>query len=118
MRLRNLLVDPEQPISVIVKRQGEPTYNDLGELVPGQMDVVATTSQASLQPVSSATIQRESGRDVRSTHELYCPVLDCQADDEVEITFTKTDVVEHYTVNGRPQDWGTHLEVALVWLQS
>lgn len=118
MRLRNLLVDPEQPISVIVKRQGEPTYNDLGELVPGQMDVVATTSQASLQPVSSATIQRESGRDVRSTHELYCERLDCQADDQVEITHTQTGEVDHYVVNGRPQDWGTHLEVTLVWKSS
>lgn len=118
MRLRDLLVDPEQPVSVVVKRQGEPTYNDLGELVPGVLEVVATTSQASLQPVSSATIQRESGRDVRSTHELFCEPIDCQADDEVQVTFCKTGTTERYRVNGRPQDWGTHLEVALVWLQS
>ncbi len=118
MRLRNLLVDPEQPIEVRIVRQGEPTYNDLGELVPGTLEVVATTSQASLQPVSSATIQRESGRDVRSTHEMFCEPIDCQADDEVEVTFAKSGVTERYRVNGRPQDWGTHLEVALLWLQS
>ena len=91
---------------------------DLGELVPGTLEVVATTSQASLQPVSSATIQRESGRDVRSTHEMFCEPIDCQADDEVEVTFAKSGVTERYRVNGRPQDWGTHLEVALLWLQS
>lgn len=118
MDLSNVLADDEQPISITVKRQGPPVYDGLNQPKPGGFDVVAVTEQASIQPASSRTLQREAGRQTQSTHELFCAPLAIKPDDRLEVRCLKTGAIEVYAVNGRPRDFGTHLEVALVWQPS
>jgi hypothetical protein len=114
-RLVECLVDPEQPVRVIVLRKSEPTYDELNTLIPGGWVEVARTEIASVQPVSSETIQREAGLSRVSTHELFCVPLDIQGGDKVRVEYLRERRTVDYSVNGVPRNFATHLEVSLVW---
>ncbi|MGE5483168.1 MAG: hypothetical protein ACM3VX_09770 [Bacteroidota bacterium] len=109
---KRILADEENPVTVRILKPGLPIRNELNEEAPGPPVVVAVLTNTSLQPVRSETIQREAGWQVKSTHELYCEPCECQSGYTVEVTDSKGTTTV-YTVNGDPQDWGTHLEVAL-----
>ncbi|MDI6872146.1 MAG: hypothetical protein QME79_12540 [Bacillota bacterium] len=109
---KRILADEENPVTVVIKKPGPVTRNQLNEETPGEPVTVATLTGVSIQPVRSETIQREAGRQVQSTHELFCEPCECKDGYTVEVTDAKG-ATTVYTVNGDPKDYGTHLEVTL-----
>lgn len=108
------LSDRRHPLLVEVKR-GTVVYDGLNQPKKGAATIVASTNNATVQPVSSSTLLTEAGLETRTTHELYCDAgLDIKAGDSVSITWVNTGAQLHYTVNGEPKDWGSHLEVWLI----
>jgi hypothetical protein len=108
------LKDRFQPIHVTVKRQTTATVEKLKPPKP-VLTVIAETENASIQPVSSQTLQKEAGKETQSTHELFCDLTDITTGDTVIVEYLHTTIIHNFIVAGVPDDYRTHREVRLLW---